>query len=66
MSGNTSDLSGQGGELRATINIKRQTGEVETYEVVGHTTPEQHVQITRAHHGTSGALAGQACTNEEP
>ena len=67
MSGNTSDLKGTGGELRATVHITRKdTGEVETYEVVGHTTPEQHVQITHPHHGTSGALAGQACTNEEP
>ena len=60
------NLQGAGGELRATINITRQTGHVETYEVVGHTTPEQHAQITRPHHGTSGTLAGQARTNEEP
>lgn len=41
-----SDLKGQTGELRATIQITRKaTGKVETFELVGRTTPEQHEQI---------------------
>ena len=61
-------LSGVGGELRATVQVTRgETGIVETYEVVGRTTPEQHAQITGNHHGASGAMAGpgSTCTTEE-
>ena len=63
-----SELSGTGGELRATVHITRaETGKVETYEVVGRTTPEQHAQITGTHHGASGAMVGpgSTCTTEE-
>jgi hypothetical protein len=63
-----SNLSGQGGELRATVHITRKaTGKVETYELVGRTTPEQHEQIMPKHHGTSGALTGPGsiCTTQE-
>lgn len=43
-----SALKGNGGELRATIQIKRKaTGKVETVELVSRTTPEQHEQIMR-------------------
>lgn len=43
-----SDLKASGGELRATVTIKRAaTGQVETYELVGLTTPEQHERIMR-------------------
>ncbi|MCK7495196.1 MAG: hypothetical protein MZW92_31945 [Comamonadaceae bacterium] len=41
-----SNLTGPVGELRATVTIKRKaTGKVETYELVGRTTPEQHEQL---------------------
>lgn len=63
-----SELSGAGGELRATVHITRgDTGAVETYEVVGRTTPEQHEQIMKPHHGSSGAMIGQGSnlSNEE-
>ena len=41
-----SALKGQGGELRATVQITRKaTGKVETVELVSRTTPEQHAQI---------------------
>jgi hypothetical protein len=41
-----SDLKTQIGELRATIHVTRKdTGNVDTYEIVGKTTPEQHEQI---------------------
>ena len=59
------NLTGQGGELRATVHVTRkETGKVETYEIVGNTTPEQHEQISKdiheqISHGTSGALVGQ-------
>ena len=60
-----SDLQGKGGELRATIHVKRvATGKVETYEVVAHTTPEQHARIV---HGASGTMVGQgAAVNNQP
>ena len=63
-----SELSGIGGELRATVHITRKdTGRVETYEVVAKTTPEQHAQIMGKHHGASGAMVGpgSTCTTEE-
>lgn len=51
-----SDIKGNGGEFRATVHVKRAaTGEVETYDLVGRTTPEQHARIV---HGASGALVG--------
>jgi hypothetical protein len=51
-----SDLNGKGGELRATIHVKRAaTGLVETFELVARTTPEQHARIV---HGASGAMVG--------
>lgn len=62
------ELKGQGGELRATIQITRKaTGKVETYELVGRTTPEQHAAIMADAkrgrvHGTSGAMAGPGAT----
>lgn len=41
-----SDLKGQTGELRATIQVTRKaTGKVETFELVGRTTPAQHEQM---------------------
>lgn len=60
-----SELSGQGGELRATIHVKRAaTGKVETYEVTARTTPEQHAKIM---HGASGGLVGQSSKiNNQP
>ena len=40
------DLKGVGGELRAVVTIKRKaTGKVEVFELVGHTTPEQHAAL---------------------
>lgn len=42
------ELSGKGGELRATVTVTRkETGAVETYEIVGQTTPEEHAKITQ-------------------
>lgn len=61
-------LSGVGGELRATVQVTRgETGIVETYEIVGQTTPEEHARIVGKHHGTSGAMVGPGsiCTTEE-
>ena len=44
-----SEIKGPGGELRATIHITRkETGKVETYELVGRTSPEQHAEIMEA------------------
>ena len=41
------DLSGQIGELRATVTITRAaTGKEETYEIIGRTTPEEHRKLT--------------------
>lgn len=52
-----SDLNGQTGELRAVITVTRKaTGKVETYELVGRTTPEQHSAIV---HGAHGAIVGE-------
>lgn len=59
-----SELTGQGGELRATIQVTRKaTGKVETYELVGRTTLEQHEQIMaqakpKRVHGATGAMVG--------
>ena len=42
------ELSGKGGELRATVTVTRKaTGAVETYELVGQTTPEEHAELTQ-------------------
>jgi hypothetical protein len=59
------DLKGPGGELHATVQIKRKTtGKVETYELVARTTPEQHARIM---HGASGAMVGQgAAVSNQP
>ena len=44
-----SSLQGQPGELRMTIEIKRkETGKVETVELVGHADPEKLKQIIEA------------------
>lgn len=44
-----SELAADIGELRAVISITRkETGAVETYELVGRTTPEQHAQIEQS------------------
>lgn len=57
-------LKGAVGELRATIHVKRAaTGKVETYTLIGRTTPEQHEQIIAEArqprvHGSSGAMVG--------
>jgi hypothetical protein len=41
-----SELGGQGGELRAVVEIKRKaTGLVEKYELIGRVTPEQEEEI---------------------
>ncbi len=69
-----SDLKGAGGQLRATIQVTRKaTGKVETYHLVGNTSPEEHARIMEdikagrlrigpVEHGSSGALAGQGAT----
>lgn len=45
------NLQGQRGELRMTIEIKRkETGKVETFELVGHADPEQLQQILEKEH----------------
>ena len=37
-----SDLTGQPGELRFTVEVKRAaTGETETYELIGHIGPDE-------------------------
>ena len=46
-------LQGQPGELRMTIEIKRkETGKVETVELVGHADPEKLKQILENEHGS--------------
>lgn len=46
-----SELSGGGGEFRATIQITRKaTGKVETVELVGRTTPKEHEKIMKDMH----------------
>ena len=63
-----SELKGQSGELHATIQITRKaTGKVETFELVGRTTPEQHEAIMADMqrgrvHGASGEMSGQGAT----
>lgn len=53
-----SNLAGQPGELRMVIEIKRkETGAVETVELVGHADPEKLKQILENEHG-SHALNG--------
>jgi hypothetical protein len=55
-------LSGQPGELRATIHVTRKaTGLVETFELIGHSDPEKLKEILQArkHHGASGAMVGE-------
>lgn len=53
------ELKGQPGELRATVTIIRKaTGKVETYELVGHATPEQDEQL-------KGLSDGAAATKPE-
>lgn len=43
-----SELKGNGGEFRAIVHITRKaTGKVETIELVGRTTQEEHDQIMR-------------------
>lgn len=57
------EVKGKPGELRATIHVKRKaTGKVETFEVVGTTTPPAPKE-----HGAAGAITGPASklTNEE-
>lgn len=75
-----SSLKANGGELRATIQVKRATtGEVETFELIGHTDPAivaariEEMRSARAAthaaivHGTAGAMAGQGATvNNHP
>lgn len=40
------EMKGQGGELRAILHITRKaTGKVDTVELVGRTTPEEHAKI---------------------
>ena len=67
------DLKGRGGELRATIQVKRAaTGKVDTFDLVARTTPEQHEQIMGAvkqnrTHGSAGSMVGQgAAVNNQP
>lgn len=67
------DINGKGGVLRATINVTRKdTGKVDTYELVGSATPEEAAALIAAHrgtvhHGASGAVIaeGAKLTNEE-
>jgi hypothetical protein len=48
------NLQGQPGELRMTIEIKRkETGKVETVELVGHADPEKLKQILENEHGSN-------------
>ena len=53
------NLQGQPGELRMTIEIKRkETGKVETFELVGHADPEQLKQILENEHGSNAQHSG--------
>lgn len=57
-------MKGQPGELRATIHVTRKdTGKVETFELVGHSDPEKLAEILANErkprvHGASGAMVG--------
>ena len=52
-------LQGQPGELRMTIEIKRkETGKVETVELVGHADPEKLKQILENEHGSNAQHGG--------
>lgn len=56
-----SELNGQPGELRITLTVTRkETGKVETFDLVGQATPEQYAAIM---HSASGAMAGQGATD---
>lgn len=51
------NLSGGGGELRFTVQIKRAaTGETETHELVGRITPEQEEQLLKEKDDGDNAL----------
>lgn len=56
------ELTGQGGELRATIRVTRKaTGKVEEYTLTGRCSPEQFQRIERAMgrtHDAAGAMTG--------
>ena len=48
------EIKGQPGELRFTVEIKRKdTGAVETYEMVGHADPEKLKQLLGAADGSN-------------
>ena len=50
-----SNLQGQPGELRMTIEIKRkETGKVETFEMIGHSDPEKLKEILAAEAAKKG------------
>lgn len=52
-------LQGQPGELRMTIEIKRkETGKIETVELVGHADPEKLKQILENEHGGNAQHSG--------
>lgn len=55
-----SELKGQPGELRMTVSITRKaTGLTETYELVGHTTPEQDEQLKELTNGCDPQHGGE-------
>lgn len=54
------DIAGKPGELRMTVSITRKaTGEVETYELVGHATPEQDEQLKELTNGCDTQHGGE-------
>ncbi|MCR4375993.1 MAG: hypothetical protein NUW22_14215 [Acidobacteria bacterium] len=63
------NIKGKGGELRATIHVKRAgTGKVDTYELVGGCSLEEARALgAKIEHGASGGLVGQgAAMNNQP
>lgn len=62
------NIQGKQGELRATVQVTRKaTGKIETYELIGHTDPEQlALLLAEARknrvHGAAGEVSGQGAT----
>jgi len=53
------ELTGERAELRFTLEIKRaDTGKVETYEMVGHSDPEELKKLIGADNGSNSLDSG--------
>lgn len=59
------DLKAEPGEMRATIHVTRKdTGRVDTVNVIGHADPEKLKELLASHrtHDAAGLLAGKGAS----